>query len=356
MRNPTTTSKTSLRPALSAAALAVCCLLPGSAQAQRDVIVPLNGSRLTGVILSVSPVEIEIDVSGNPRKIQVNEIQTVMFTEDPRDLGTARSRALDGQFEEALAMLSRITPDSINRDLIKQDLEFYRALSAARISLSGGGDKSAAAKALIDFINAYPQSFHNFEAAELVGDLAYSLGRFDAASEYYQKLAMAPWPEHQLRAKVLDARALAGQGKMTEAQQRYEEVIAATVDSAAALKQKTFAQIGRAVCLAELGNPDQGLTTVESIIRDNDPQGNAELFARAYNAQGLCHLKADRPKDALLAFLHVDLLFNSDYDAHAQSLYYLSQLWTTVGRSDRAVASRSLLKSRYAGTVWASRE
>jgi tetratricopeptide (TPR) repeat protein len=330
-------------------------LLPSPARAQRDVVVPVTGSRLTGTILATSPVAVEIDVTGTKRTIEVRDIENVFFTEDPRDLVTARSRVESGQYEDALGVLTRIDMSTVTRDLVRQDIEFYKGVASARIALSGGGDKSAAAKTLIDVIAANPNNFHNFEAAELVGDLAFSLGRYDAASEYYQKLAQAPWPEYQLRAKVLDARALLAQDKPQEALQRYDEVLASTVDSAAILAQKTFAQIGKSVCMAELGKPDEGLAVVEAIIRDNDPQGNAELFARAYNAQGLCHLKANRPKDALLAFLHVDLLFNSDYDAHAQALYYLSQLWTTVGRSDRAVAARSLLKSRYAGTVWASK-
>jgi tetratricopeptide (TPR) repeat protein len=329
--------------------------LAAPAFGQRDTVRPLTGSSVSGTIESVSAAEIQIDVNGTPRRIAVNEIESVSFAEDPRELVTARSRVKDGQFEDALSLINRIPPDTVTRDLIRQDLEFYRGLCLGRLALSGGGDKPAAAKALIDFLAAHPDSFHYYEGTEIVGGLAYAMNRYDAASEYYQKLAAAPWPEYQLRAKVLDAQALVAQQKFEEALGRFDDVIGAGVESAAANSQKTLARIGRAACLAEMGRADEGLQVVDAIIRDGDPD-NIELFARAYNAQGLCHLKANRPKDALLAFLHVDLLFNSDYDSHAQALYYLSQLWTTVGRSDRAVSARSLLKSHYAGTVWASRE
>lgn len=326
----------------------------GSAQAQRDQIDPVTGPQLTGTITKVSPTEVEIDARGGVKQVAVNEIESISFTDEPMDLRTGRNRALAGQLEDGLALLGRIPAESLSSDLVKADLEFYRAYCQARLSLTGGGDKNAAAKALIDFVNARPQSFHYFEACQLIGDLAFAMGRFSAAMEYYQRIAKAPWPEYQMRARVLEARALVAQSQFAEALQRYDDVLKMPLDTAAATREKLLAQIGRAVCLAETGKPDEAQQIVEGIIRDNDPQ-DAVLFARAYNALGLAHLKAQRSKDALLAYLHVDLLFNSDADAHAEALYQLGQLWTTVGQSERAVEARSLLKSRYAGSPWAAK-
>jgi len=284
----------------------------------------------------------------------VNEIQRVTFGDEADALRNGRARVASGQLEEAMSLLNSIPPESISRDLVREDLEFYRAYCAGRLALTGGGDKAAAATAMLDFFKKHENSFHYFPAAELIGDLAFAMGRFDSASQYYQKLAQAPWPEYQLRAKVLEGRALLADNKAAEALQRYEEVLSAAADTATALQQKTLAQVGKANCLAETGKPDEGQQLVETVIRDNDPQ-NVDLFAQAYNALGMCHLKANRQKDALLAFLHVHLLFKKNAEAHAQSLYYLSQLWSGSGRSDRAVEARSLLKSRYAGTIWAAK-
>ncbi len=338
-------------------ALAVMAVLISAAATSwgqgRDQISPTVGSSATGTILSMTPTEVEIDVRGSTKRFAVNEIDRLSFGDEPQDVRNGKLRAYDGQYEEALALLTRTTEEIAN-PMVKDELEYYRAYAAARLSVTGGGDKAAAAKSLVDFVNAHPTSYHFYEATGLIGDLAYAMGRYDVASTYYSKLGEAPWPDYQMRSKVLDARSLLAQDKFAEARQRYEEVVKAPVDTAAAVRQKTLAQLGRATCLAQLGSPDEGLADVESIIRDNDPQ-DVELFARAYNALGVCHFKADRAKEALLAFLHVDLLFNSDSDAHAQALYYLSQLWTTVGKSDRAVAARSLLKSRYAGSVWAGK-
>jgi tetratricopeptide (TPR) repeat protein len=346
------TAGTRARTILLAAALLLLGTLP--AQAQRDRVNPVSGGPATGTITSVSPTEVVIEVRGSARRFAVNEIASVSFTEDPNELGTARTRALAGQYEEALTLLNRIPADSLRRDLVRADWEYYRAYSLANMSLAGGGDKNAAAKSLIDFLAARPQSHHHFSATELVGRVAFAMNRHSSASDYFQKLAAAPWPETRIRAQVLQARSLVAQQKFDEALQQYDAVIANPIDTVEANREKVLARIGRAECLAETGKPDEGQGIVESVIRDNDAQ-DGRLFARAYNTLGICHLRADRPKEALLAFLHVDLLFPNNPEEHAQALYHLGQLWTTVGKSDRAVAARSLLKSRYSGTSWASK-
>jgi tetratricopeptide (TPR) repeat protein len=106
---------------------------------------------------------------------------------------------------------------------------------------------------------------------------------------------------------------------------------------------------------AETGKAEEGLALLQDLINKNDPQ-DVPLFARTYNALGKCHQKLNKPKDAVLAYLHTDVLFYTDADAHAEALYNLSKLWGDVNKQDRAVAARATLKERYAGTVWATLE
>ncbi len=334
------------------------CLLASVAAAlnaqQFDQVVPLKGSNSSGVITGESVTFVEIEVRGSKIQIPVNTIKRVTYGEDPTELKRGRDNIQTGNFEAGLDDLSKVAPATLTRSFIKQDYAFYRALALGRIALSGGGDKQAAAAAMLNFVKAAPSSFHFLEAAELLGDLAVSQGDYAGAARYYSAItAKSPWPDFKMRGGVLEGRALLAQKKYTEAQTKFDAVAATNVDTPAAMMQKQVAEVGKAVCMAELGQPDPAIVILDKIVADNDPSEAKELFGRTYNALGRCHLKAKRDKDALLAFLRVDLLFNNNPEVHAEALYYLSKLWGVVNKAERAAAARSLLTSRYAGSPWA---
>jgi hypothetical protein len=73
----------------------------------------------------------------------------------------------------------------------------------------------------------------------------------------------------------------------------------------------------------------------------------AELHAKAYNALGYCQAKAGETKEALFAYLHVDILYNAIPDEHAKALASLVSLWAAVGKPDRAREAEALLEERY---------
>jgi tetratricopeptide (TPR) repeat protein len=317
-----------------------------------------RGTPTYGTITSISPNEIAISSNNGNKKFPVNDVQKVTFKGEPRELRSARDAIKKGQLETARSILEEIPVDDIQRPEILQDIEFFKAYCDGRLALTGGGDKVAAVLALRAF-EEKPEnknSFHYYEVMELLGDLAVALASFDNAVEYYAKLGAAPWPEYQVRAGVLQANALVAGGKFTEALTKYDAVLNASLDDNDAREQKLLATLGKAVCLAESGQPQVGIESILKVIAENDSREKPQLFARAYNALGTCYLKADKPQDALLAFLHVDLLFNQTADAHAEALFYLSDLWRTVNKAERAIRARSVLENRYSGSPWANRK
>ena len=320
---------------------------------QFDQVIPKTGSNVSGVVTGESATEVEIEVRGSKRKIPVNEIKRVTFGEDPTELKRGRDNILTGNFEAGLDELKKVSAADLTRALIKQDYAFYRALAIGRMALSGGGDKAAAKTSMMNFVRAAPNSYHFLEAAELLGDIAVSQGDYANAAKYYAAITVkSPWPDYKMRGNVLEGRALIAQNDYAAAQSKFDAVVAMQVDTPAAIMQKQIAEVGRALCMGELGQPEPAIAALNKVIADNDPKA-MELFGRAYNALGRCHLKAKRPKDALLAFLHVDLLFYGNPEVHAESLYYLGKLWDGANRSERAVTARNLLTTRYAGSPWA---
>jgi len=330
-------------------------LIAAGAHAQSlDQVTPNSGAPISGTVVDMTPDNVVIEVRGQQRSVPVNDLKRVAFADDPPELKRARDAVLTGNYESAFDDLKAINAANIQRDFVKQDYEFYVAYTKGKLALSGGGDKGAAAQAMLKFVGTSRASFHIYDAAELLGDLAVALESYDGAVRYYGVVARAPFPEYQLKGGVLEGRALMAQDKFAEAVGKFDAVIAGAIDTPAATRQKRMAEVGKAACLAETGQPDQAVATLEKIIAENDAS-DMELFGRAYNALGRSHLKANRNKEALLAYLHTDILFYGTPEVHAEALYHLSDLWKEANKADRAVAARNLLTQRYAGSVWAKK-
>jgi tetratricopeptide (TPR) repeat protein len=287
-----------------------------------------------------------------PRDIPVNEIRSVQFDGEPAELSQARTNAANGAYQNALEALAKIDVGKVDRDYIKQDVEFYKGWCAAKLALAGQGEITDAGRQLNTFVRSYPNNYHYLAARETMGDLLMAGGGYDKAEVQYAELAKAPWPDYKMRAAVAAGRSLQAQNKHAQAIQQFDAALATPGDDAAAQNERLSATLGKAVSVAETGSVDEAVGIIEKIIHDADPQ-QKELHARAYNALGNCYEKAGKSKEALLAFLHVDVLYNTVPEAHAEALAHLTALWKAIGQDERARESRQTLAERYAGSRWA---
>ena len=332
-------------------AAVVCSAAP--ALAQQDTIIGRSGTPIRGTIVGISPASIKIETTGTTRDIEVREIQKLSFGDEPAEMSSARDQALAGQFENSLASLKKVNVAEVQNAAVKQDVGYYHAYCLAKLALNAGGDKAAAIAELKGFIGGNRTTFHFFEGVQLLGDLNFADGKYADAATFYGLLAQAEWPEYKMRSAVLQARAQTAEGKYPEAMAAYDQILSSGLNTPEAAEQKMHATVGRAVCLAATGKHEEGITIIEDLIAKNDPN-DAALFGRAYNALGACYEKAGKTQDALMAYLHTDILFFKDNESHAEALYHLSKLWAAVNKSDRAVEARSTLQSRYPGSRWAA--
>lgn len=328
-------------------------LVPVIAAAQEDQVIGEKGTPTRGTIKKISPTTVTVNVGGIDRNFDVKEIRKVSFGADPPELQTGRNRALEGQYEDALTELNKIDVASLQHPGVKQDVDYYKAYCLAKLALTEGGDKTAAGKQMYAFVSQNSESYHFFEAAVILGDLLMATGNYDNAAAFYGKLSDAPWPDYKMRAVVLEGNSLVSAGKHAAALPKFQQVLNSGLNTPDAIEQKNHARVGSAVCMAASGQHEEGIQLIEDLIAKNDPN-DMELFGRAYNALGACYAKAGKTKDALLAYLHTDVLFYGDPDVHAEALYHLSKLWGDVNKSDRAVRARSILTSRYPGSRWAT--
>jgi tetratricopeptide (TPR) repeat protein len=303
----------------------------------------------TGDITDMSPQEVTLEKStGGGRKFAVNEIRVVQFDSEPSELTQARINAKNGAYTTAQQLLQGIDKSKLDRDAVREDVEFYMALCAAKLALGGSGEINDAGKQLNDFVRAHPKNYHYYEAVETMGDLLTASEKYPAAQKQYEELAKAPWPEYKMRAAVLIGRSLQAQSKHDDAVKQFDAALAISDDTEGAKSQKLSATLGKAVSLAQTEHADDAVRMIEEVIQNADPE-QKELQARAYNALGNCYEKAGKSKDALLAYLHVDVLYSTVPDAHAEALEHLIPLWQSIGEEARAREARQMLNDKYGG-------
>lgn len=313
-----------------------------------DEIVPIKGSVIEGTVTSMSKDEVTISSGGVPRKVPVSEIREIKFDGEPFELSTVRRFVRDGQYDQALDRLADVKASGLSAN-VQAELAFLKAVATARFAMAGSGDKADARNLVTSFLSGNPKNYRYYEAAEAYGDISVAMDDLQKAVTGYKVVAGSSDPAMQQRAAMRLASVNQALGEYDTALTAYESVL-----SSAEGETKLMATLGKAECLAATGKPQEGVQLAQSIIANNDAQ-QTDLFARAYVALGNCHLQANKSKEALMAFLMVDVVFpNADPDLHAEALYNLSKLWRSQ-HPERATAARNLLKQRYPGSRWAGK-
>jgi tetratricopeptide (TPR) repeat protein len=316
-----------------------------------DHIRLVTGTTVAGEVVEMGQNEVKIDVGGVPKTYSVNQIDSIQFDEEPKELSDARIKMRAGKLAAALTLLNAIKTGEVSRDAIKQDIEFYKAFLLARLALAGSGSHKEAGEKLLAFEKARKNNYHYLEAMAALGDLLVATGRVEKAEPYYAQLAATPWPEYRMRAAVLMGRALEAQQQYDKAIEKYDEALGISADGKEADTQHFAAELGKASALAASDKIDEAVKLIDNVIAKADPD-NQDIYARAYVALGNCYKSAGKPKEALLAFLEVDLLYPGSPEQHAEALANLATLWAKVDKAERAAQAREQLERRYPHSRW----
>jgi tetratricopeptide (TPR) repeat protein len=318
----------------------------------QDRIVPIKGAAAIGKIGEIQRDQVTINVRGKDQPpYKTNEISKIVFDDEPSNLDRARDFISGGQFNLAEAELNKIDVSKINDPRIANDVQFYKGYAAARLSLSGMGDPKAAAATLVAFAKAAPDSHHAYKAAELLGDLAMALNRPEMATKYYGELSAAPFPELKALAVYKQGEVKLSENDSPAARALFQRLTEVNATDAETTRLKNLGEVGLAICDARDGKSQEALTKLQELVKKHDSSDQV-LFARIYNAMGMCYQALGQTQQALLAYLRTDLLFSSSPDLHAEALYQLTKLWPDVGQPQRSTEARQRLTSRYPSSPW----
>ncbi len=316
----------------------------------------LASEQVSGEIQSMTRDEVVIKPIGGAavRTITTDQIISITYTGQPgpmQMLVSQLSQSNYGAITRTLEMDS-LKPERISDERIKAEVAFYSAYAAAQSALSGAGDLEAAGASMRDYVNANSNHWRYYTAAQTLGELYSAVGADDEAIRAFSLLRDAPSDEIKLNGAMAQAKSLMAAERYDQAVPLFDEVLNAGGTSDAAKKRALVAEVGKISCNARLGDAEDGISTLKGIIDEGDSE-DAELFAMAYTALGNCHLAAGQNEEALLAFLHIDLLYPSQARYRAEALYHLSRLWGEVGQGDRALQARQTLLSTFGDSTWA---
>jgi tetratricopeptide (TPR) repeat protein len=342
-------------------AAAACLALVADARAI-DIVKKFGSGRASGTLKSITANEVSIEVSGKVEKIPANDVESIEFDGEPSELKLARGALRTGNDKSVITNLDKIKIEPSMKPGVKQDIAFYRAYANARAAMSGSGDIQKAGQEMFNFASGNAESYHFYQAQETLGELLVAVNKIDDAIKVYSVLDQSPSDIYKMRAASARGRALMSLSKFPEALAEFDKVLALpfnpmTQKGTQAESQRFSAVLGKAQCQAKTGGYEEAIKQLEgTIIANLNPEESA-LQALAYNTLGNCYnQKPDGKKNALLAFLHTDVLYNNVPSAHAEALWNLSQLWIDIGKNERGQECLNRLNRLYPGSPWLSKK
>lgn len=344
--------------AINCFALTILLGFTAIAQAQTDSVfrtAEFGNKQVRGKIVKTTPIEVTVETRNGQETVPAREIKKITFSNEPRSLNRARDHFEGQRFDDCLQTIQKIDGEPKSR-FIKQEMDFLAAVSDANKALRGDRETTTqtAEQAVASFIQQNSDSYRLVQAIDVYAQLLMANGKTEAAQKQFNKLTKSRWPKYIARGHFFEGENLVLANQLAAAEKSYRE-LAGLSDSDPSTKQfKQLAECQLAKLAALQGDVQRAVSTIENIIKNENAE-NSRLFAYAYNALGTCYLQSNELKKACRAFLHTELLFSSESDAHAEALYNLAKIWPKLKEVERANRARELLSSRYRNSIWASK-
>lgn len=304
------------------------------------------GGRIRGQIQSETAAEVVVKLGVNTTTVPTDQIASVHYEGQPPSLALAETREAAGLLAEAAELYKKAAGESASRPFLQKAAAFKEAEVTAELALADPS-KHAEATALLDaFLRANPNSRNTASALEVLARLKLQRDDFEGAEKVVQDLAKLPRGAD--RSAVLRARILSRKGDHAQAVQELGRIVKAAPEGSARQRE---ARLALAEGLAGQKKFAEAEAEARAVIQALPPE-DATGQSAAYNTLGDCLRAAGRPKDALLAYLHTDLLYSKDKEQHPRALAQIAKLWRELRQDDRADEVEDRLKKDYPRSPW----
>lgn len=312
---------------------------------------------VSGDVTEVSKTEVTVRVK-SPReetiRIPANEVQNINWTGEPPDANLARNDDAAGRYQRAIDGYQKsLQTSKASNPLAKVDLEYGVIRATARLALSDESRLDDAVKRLEEFRSKHSEHYRYYEAVGLLGRLHLARKDFTKAQAAFDILAKAPWKETQIAAKIATGRLLQADGKLDDALAAFDSVISQASEGLSGEPQRQEAMLGKAHVLISQKKFDEAQKLLEQVIEKADAD-ETKVMAEAYVRLGDCLRELGKDKEALFAYLHVEVLFPAEKGLEAEALFHLTRLFEKTGQKARAAELRDKLESdEFKNTEWA---
>ena len=268
------------------------------------------------------------------------------MTASPRPFPLAEARESAGQLAEAAELFKKAATEAAGRPYPQQSALFREARVLGDLALVEPDRIKEARDKLTQFLRTYPNSRQLIAARESLARLQIHAGDFSGAEATIAALAKSPKAAE--RAAVLRTKVLARQGKHGEAIAELDRLIASSPKNS---ERHRAAMLAKSESLVGMKKFKEAETLVREVIQASPPE-DAEAQAPAYNTLGDCLRAPTRPKEALIAYLHTDLLYSKDKAEHPCALHAIATLFRQIKQDAKADEYALRLKQEYPRSSW----
>jgi TolA-binding protein len=304
------------------------------------------GGRVRGTVQSESPSEVVVTLGTNSTTVPTDQIVSIRYDGQSANFQLGESREATGQLADAAELFKKAAAEAAGRPFPQQAALFREAQVLGELAMVEPERTRDARGKLEQFIRAYPGGRHIAAAREALARLQIHSGDYAGAEATIASLAKMPKAGD--RAAVLRTRVLAKQGKHDEAIAALDQLIASSPKGS---ERQRAAMLAKAESLAATKKFKEAETLVRQVIQGS-PSEDAASQAPAYNTLGDCLRAANRPKEALIAYLHTDMLYNKDKEQHPRALSAISALFRQLKQDARADEFAQRLKQEYPRSAW----
>lgn len=321
----------------------------GTVSAVDQVTKRSDRATLRGEIKAMTIESVTISLSnGQTQVVPVSDIFGVRFDMEPPLLSQAQSNERSGALDVALEKLRGIQKEYNGDDeRVVADIKFLIARTLVKQALADPEKVPEALTAIKAFRQGHKTNFRYLEALLLESSLATS----DDAQALLKEVQTAPVKGYQLQAGVRLGQLLLKGDDAAGALAAFQQVIDQSQGDPASAAALYDGLLGKAECQQKQGNSDEAIATLDGIISQAS-ESESETLARAWILKGDCFRARNLQKDALMAYLHVDVLYPSEPAAHAEALFRLVSLWTPAGHQDRSDEAMARLTDKYPNSPW----